>query len=151
MTSCLRKVAHWVNLYLMTRPYSLIASIIILLTLGCSKDPNAPDATTSLSGHWVTADTVDVFTGFDLQMAQSDDGLISGNWTAKTRIINGKCDAIFGCAPGNMLRGSNLSLKVTLAILGAGTYSAQLVTKDRLDGQIVRFEKSYRLRLHRIN
>lgn len=149
MTSCLRKVAHMVNLYSMTRPFPRIAAIIILLPLGCSKDPNAPDATTSLSGHWVTADTVDVFTGFDLQMAQSDNGLISGNWTGRTRIINGKCDATYGCAPGNTLSGSNLSLKVAVEILGAGTYSAQLVTKDRLDGQIVRFGKSYRLRLHR--
>lgn len=128
-----------------------LAPIIAALLLGCSKNPNAPDANTPLTGRWITSDTVEVFTGFDVHMVQASNGLISGSWVGTTRITGGKCDATYGCNPGNTVSGSNLSLKVDLAILGAGTYSAQLVTKDQLDGQIVRFGVSYRLRLRRID
>lgn len=135
----------------MTRFHSLLATALALLLTGCSKDPNAPDAMTSLSGHWITADTVDVFTGFNVNMVQADNGLLSGAWTGTTLITNGKCDSTYGCAPGNTISGSNLSLRIDMEILGAGTYTAQLVSKDQMDGKIVRFQKSYRLRLHRVN
>ncbi len=122
-----------------------------ILFSGCSKNPNAPDAKSSVSGRWVSADTVDVFTGFDLQMVQDEKGFIGGSWTGKTRILNGKCDPEFGCNPSNSVSGSNLSLKVTIDILGAGTYVGQLSTRDVIQGKIIRFGIFYDLTLKRSN
>lgn len=129
----------------------LALSVFILLALGCSKDPKAPDATTQLTGHWITADTVEVFTGLDIRMVQKENGALSGNWVGKTRITNGRCDATFGCSPSNVVYGSNLSLRIDLEILGAGSFTGQLASKDVIQGQIIRYGTFYNLRLHRVN
>lgn len=118
---------------------------------GCSKDPNSPDANTSISGRWISSDTVEVFTGLDVRVVQSETGVLGGNWEGKTRIINGKCDATFGCAPKNIIAGTNLSLRIDMEILGVGSYSSQLVTKDQMSGQIVRFGVFYPLRFKRVD
>lgn len=130
---------------------SVAVAALILGALGCSKDPNFPNATTSLSGRWVSSDTVDVFTGFDVQVTQAANGVISGNWKGTTRITNGRCDAIYGCAPANTVSGTHLSLRVDLEILGAGSFVGQFATKDLIEGQIIRFGLPYRLRLQRAN
>jgi len=124
---------------------------LLATAAACSKDPNAPDATTSLTGRWLTSDTVEVFTAFDVHLSQNAQGLISGNWVGKTRITNGQCDAIFTCAPANIVFGSNLSLGVELQILGAGLFNGQLVTKTEIEGQINRYGMLYKLRLHKID
>ncbi len=129
---------------------SLVA-LVGVLAAACAKDPNAPDATTPLTGHWVSSDTVEVFTSFDVHMAQNPNGIIGGNWVGTTRIKNGKCDAEFGCAPRNVVSGSNLSLRVDLDILGAGSFSGQLATKDRIEGKIIRFGVKYGLTLRRVD
>ncbi len=136
----------------MSAPLSrLVLTALAVLTLGCSKDSNAPDATTQLTGHWISADTVEVFTAFDIRMVQNENGIVRGNWVGKTRITNGKCDFTFGCAPANSVTGSNLSLRIDLEILGAGSFTGQLVSKDVIQGQIVRFGVFYNLRLHKVN
>ena len=119
--------------------------------LACSKDANAPDASTQLTGHWISADTVEVFTGFDVHMVQDANGIITGNWVGTTRIINGKCDVTFGCAPANIVTGNNLSLRVDLEILGAGSFTGQLATKEMIQGQIIRYGTYYNLKLHRVD
>lgn len=129
----------------------LLSAAFLFLAAACSKDPNFPDANTSLSGHWVSADTVDVFTALDLHVTQAPSGLIAGNWTGKTRITNGKCDLEFGCSPANTVSGSNLSLSVNLEILGVGSFEGQLASRDQLTGKIVRLGVFYNLNLRRVD
>ncbi len=105
---------------------------------------------TPVSGRWISADTIDVFTGLDVNLVQGDNGLITGDWVGQTRITNGKCDAIYGCSPRNAVTGSNLSLRIDLEILGVGSYMGQLSTKEKLSGHIVRFGVSYPLTLIRV-
>lgn len=132
-------------------PRNFRLALLCAATLACSKDPNAPDAKTSITGRWVSTDTVEVFTGLDLRVVQSETGVLSGNWEGKTRITNGKCDATFGCAPRNTIGGTNVSLRIDMEILGVGSYSGQLMTKDLMFGQIVRFGVNYPLRLRRVD
>ena len=129
---------------------TLVLVVAAVLIGGCSKDASAPDANTSLTGHWITSDTVEVFTGFDVHVVQNPNGSLSGSWVGKTRITNGKCDATFGCAPTNTVFGSNLNLHVDLEILGAGSFTGQLATKELLEGQIIRLGTVYHLRLHKV-
>lgn len=84
-------------------------------------------------------------------MTQNTRGLIAGKWVGTTRITNGKCDIEFGCAPSNVVSGSNLSLRVELEILGAGSFAGQMATKDRIEGKIIRFGTSYNLTLKRVD
>jgi hypothetical protein len=134
-------------------PFERIVSLALLAAVatGCSKDANAPDANTPLTGHWIASDTVEVFTGFDVHLVQSGNGSLTGDWVGKTRITNGKCDVTFGCAPSNIVFGSNLNLRVDLEILGAGSFTGQLATKELLEGQIIRLGTVYKLRLHKAN
>lgn len=136
----------------MPLPLKRLALAFFLASVtGCSKDSNAPDATTNLSGHWVSSDTVDVFTSFDLVMNQSETGIIKGNWVGTTLITNGKCDVEFGCAPKNIVTGTNLSLRVDIEILGAGSFTGQLATKELIQGQIIRLGTIYNLKLRKVN
>jgi hypothetical protein len=136
----------------MPLPLKRLALAIFLAGVSaCSKDSNAPDANTNLSGHWVSSDTVDVFTSFDLVMNQTETGIIKGNWVGTTLITNGKCDLVFGCAPKNIVTGTNLSLRVDIEILGAGSFTGQLATKELIQGQIIRLGTIYNLRLRKIN
>lgn len=136
----------------MSRSLKLFALATMLAgTSACSKDANAPDASTNLSGHWISVDTVDVFTGFDVVVTQAETGIIKGNWVGTTRIINGKCDAEYGCAPRNIVSGTNLSLRVDLEILGAGSFTGQLATKELIQGQIIRFGVLYNMKLKKVN
>jgi hypothetical protein len=130
---------------------SLALAFLLAGVSACSKDSNAPDASTNLSGHWVSSDTVDVFTSFDLLMTQSENGIIKGNWVGTTLITNGKCDLTFGCAPKNIVTGTNLSLRVDIEILGAGSFTGQLATKELIQGQIIRLGQTYNLKLRKTN
>lgn len=134
----------------MPRPVKLLVlAALFCFGAACAKDASAPNALTTMSGRWVSSDTVEVFTGFDLKIMQDEKGSISGNWVGKTRITNGQCDATFGCAPSNIVFGSNLNLRIDLEILGAGSFTGQLRTTDELEGQINRFGVLYKLRLHK--
>lgn len=126
-------------------------SIVAFIALGCGKNPNVPDANTSVSGHWISSDTVEVLTKFDVQMIQSQSGLITGSWIGKTRVVNGSCDSTLGCAPTNSVNGSNLSLRVELDILGAGSFAGQLAERNRIVGKMVRFGILYEMTLQRVD
>jgi hypothetical protein len=130
---------------------SLILACGAFLAMGCSKDANAPDANTSVTGHWISSDTVEVITGFDVHIVQNDVGNISGNWVGKTKITNGRCDPNLGCSPTNGVFGGNVNLRVDLEILGAGSFTGQLVTRDELKGRMIRFGLPYDLTLHKVN
>lgn len=115
------------------------AAFALCVCAACSKDPNAPDATTPVTGTWVSTDTVAVFTGFHLNIVQSDNGLLSGTWNGTTKVVNGSCSADLTCTPSNILFGSNLSLSVELQVLGAGTFVGQLKTKNELVGHFLSY------------
>lgn len=126
-----------------------ILAALLWAGVGCSKDASAPTALTSISGRWVSSDTVEVFTAFDVNILQNEKGSITGNWVGKTRIVNGKCDVTFGCAPSNNVLGLNLNLRVDLEILGAGSFSGQLKNTDQLEGHIIRLGTVYKMRLQK--
>ena len=108
-------------------PWAYVAA-----TLACGPELTEP-ADSNVTGAWTSPDTVDRIYDIRLDLAQDESGAVSGSWSGLGVVVDGQCPDI-GCAPANNVTGSNTVLQLHIEVLGAGTFTGQVIAADAFRG-----------------
>lgn len=107
--------------------------VSLITATGCAPEPSAP-ATTSLQGVWTANAHLFSLSQFKLTLVQEPNGIVSGGWSARGDGGGGGCPVGVPCdAFGNLIGVSTVS-KVSLELLGAGSFEGVLMEQTRLRG-----------------
>jgi hypothetical protein len=104
-----------------------------MITAGCAPEPSAP-ATTSLQGVWTANAHLFSFSQFKLMLVQEPNGIVSGGWSARGDGGAGGCEVGVPCDAFGYLIGVSTVSKVSLELLGAGSFEGVLMEPTRLRG-----------------
>jgi len=121
----------------------------VTATFACGPELTEP-ADSNVTGAWMSPDTVDRIYNIRLDLAQDESGAVSGSWSGQADSVNGQCPADTGCAPTNDVTGSNTVLQLHLEILGAGTFTGQVIAADVFRGNFARSGSNYAIRFTRL-
>lgn len=117
--------------------------------LACGPELTDP-ADSNVTGAWTSPDTVGGIYNIRLDLVQDESGGVSGSWSGQADSVNGQCPADTGCAPTNDVTGSNTVLQLHLEILGAGSFTGQVIAADAFRGNLARGGSNFAIRFTRL-
>ena len=106
-------------------------------------------ADSNVTGAWTSPDTVGGIYNIRLDLTQDESGGVSGSWTGLGVQVDGQCPADTGCAPANNVTGSNTVLQLHLEVLGAGSFTGQVIAADAFRGNLARPSGNFPIRFTR--
>lgn len=128
-----------------------LARGLVCLTAAFACGPELTDpADSNVTGAWTSPDTVGGIYNIRLNLTQDESGGISGSWTGLGVQVDGQCPADVGCTPANDVTGSNTVLQLHLEVLGAGTFTGQVIAVDAFRGNLARGGSNYSIRFTRL-
>lgn len=129
----------------------LFVVLIVAAALGaCGPDLNSPGEG-SVAGKWQTPDSVSFFSNVKLDLAQSQQGEVTGSWTGKVKGGNLNCpSASPTCPAANEAYGSNTVVGVSIEVLGIGKFTGQLENPNELRGDISRYDGNFKVKFTKI-
>lgn len=131
----------------MTRLIFGIACVSVAFACG----PELTDpADSNVTGAWTSPDTVGGIYNIRLDLTQEASGGVSGSWSGLGVQVDGQCPADVGCTPANDVTGSNTVLQLHLEVLGAGTFTGQVIAADAFRGNLARGGSNYSIRFTRL-
>lgn len=116
----------------------------------CGPDLNSPGQG-SVTGKWQTPDSVSFFSDVKLDLAQSQQGDITGSWTGRVKGGNLTCPvSLPTCAAANEAFGRNTVVGISIEVLGVGKFTGQLEGGKELHGDISRFDGNFKVKFTRL-
>jgi hypothetical protein len=137
-----------VSSQIVRRLSGLVCGLACVTAFACGPELTDP-ADSNVTGVWTSADTVGGIYNVRLDLAQDESSGVTGRWSGQADSVNGQCPADTGCAPTNDVTGSNTVLQLHLEILGAGTFTGQVVTADAFRGNLARSGSNFSIRFTR--
>jgi hypothetical protein len=109
--------------------------LLLLLAIGCGPELDDPSSK-NITGHWVSSDTIGALSALTVDVSQTNDGKITGEWSGlfSTRAT---CPPGIGSNPTGPVNGRNTALLVHFSLLGAGDFEGQQVGSTTLRGGFV--------------
>jgi hypothetical protein len=77
-------------------------------------------------------------------------GAVSGSRSGLGIAVNGQCPSDVGCTPTGNVTGSHTVLQLHLEVLGAGTFTGQVIAADAFRGNFARLGSNYSIRFARL-
>lgn len=116
--------ARWVQMILLS-----------LLAVACGPELDAPSSK-NITGHWVSSDIIGALSALTVDVTQTADGKITGEWSGlfSTRAT---CPPGIGSNPTGPVNGFNTALLVRFSMLGAGDFEGQQVDSSTMRGGFV--------------
>lgn len=119
------------------RTFSFIRVALIGITAGsilaCGPELNTPGSG-DVSGTWTAPGPAGGLTDITLVLQQAGDGTVTGTFQATGTPSLQKCPSTGACALASTVEGVNTVLQVNLELVGAGSFTGQLITSTRLRG-----------------
>src|SRR2546423_11451675 len=91
----------------------------------------------SISGRWTSGQSVGPVYEIHLDLSQSADGRVKGDWSGKVLPPNPACPPGLGATPTGPVNGRNTNLEVQLSVLGVGDFEGQIVDDKTLTGGLL--------------
>jgi hypothetical protein len=111
---------------------------LVLLATGCGPALTEPSSH-NISGRWSTSDPIGPLTLLQMDLAESPDGTVQGNWSGSVPPPKaGTCPfpASAGANPTGPVSGTNTVLALNLSILGTGDFQGQALDDKTLRGSV---------------
>lgn len=108
--------------------------VILLLAISCGRDPTDPSRT-DITGLWKSFDRALYIYNIELEITQTEPGLVIGKWRAEGQTDN-RCTPVIPCRDSSVIQGRNEVAQVVIELLHAGTFVGELQTSNRLNGII---------------
>ncbi len=103
----------------------------------CGRQPTDPSKT-DISGVWQSFDQDLYIRNIQMEITQTEPGVVIGKWRALGRTDN-RCTPGIVCKDSSVIKGRNEVAQVVLELLGAGTFVGELTSASQLKG-IIRSE-----------
>jgi len=117
---------------------------LIVLSTSCGPALTEP-ASLNISGRWSTSDEIGHVTQLQMDLAESPDWSVQGQWSARLVPPDATCPPSLGPTPTGPVTGSNTVLALNLSILGTGDFQGQAVDDKTLRGSVRSCEVFYRV------
>ncbi|HYS70082.1 MAG TPA: hypothetical protein VEM14_07545 [Gemmatimonadaceae bacterium] len=108
---------------------------LIVLSTSCGPALTEP-ASLNISGRWSTSDAIGPVTMLQLDLAESPDGTVQGQWSGKLVPADATCPPSLGPTPTGPITGTNTVLALNLSILGTGDFQGQALDDRTLRGSV---------------
>src|SRR5690242_11178696 len=121
---------------------TLTAGLLVTAILGCGPPLSEPSST-SITGHWVSADQVGPLSDVQMDITQQADGTVQGNWSSSIFPPDPVCPPGLGSEPRGTVSGTNTVLEVRLSLVGAGDFQGQVDGTSTLRGSLLSCTNPY--------
>lgn len=108
---------------------------LIVVCASCGPALTEPSAI-NISGRWSTSDAIGHVTQLQMDLAESPDGTVQGQWSAKLVPPDATCPPGLGSPPTGPVSGTNTVLALNLSILGTGDFQGQALDDGTLRGSV---------------
>jgi hypothetical protein len=119
------------------RTSHILAALVAAITVSCGPpltDPGNGD----VSGTWFSPGPAAGLTNVSINLTQTQDGTISGTYTATGTPSLQVCPATGSCAITGTVTGANTVFQVFFDLKDAGQFTGQLITATELKGAMNR-------------
>ena len=107
--------------------------LAILVTCG---PPLTEPSSQNISGHWISPDRIGPIYDISMDVSQTEDGDVSGEWAGKASPTDAACPEGLGTNPSGRVSGTNKALGLNLAVVGAGDFQGQMISPTALRGSL---------------
>ncbi len=123
--------------------------LVVIGLMGCGPDLSTPSSK-SVSGKWQSSDPVSFFFNIKLDLAQAQNGEVTGTWTSLYKGGNLSCPEGQICPASNDVAGRNTVVGVSIEVLGIGKFTGQLEGDSVLRGDIYRYDGDFNVKFTKI-
>ena len=112
-----------------------VVSFLLAIVVGCGP-PLTDPSSVNVSGRWSSVDKIGPVSDITLQVAQQENGVVSGAWTGKFFPPDAPCPPGLTPAASGPVTGTNTVLELRFAISGVGDFEGQAIDADTLRGSV---------------
>ena len=119
----------------------LLAILLAAVAITCAREPTDPSKS-DLTGFWESFDRDLYITNIQMELTQTEPGIVIGKWRAIGKVDN-SCPAGQFCRDSSIIQGRTEVAQIVLHLFGAGDFVGEQTSTNQLKGAIRSSEQNF--------